>query len=297
MKPEACYHLPVKRRSRERAAEAVTLHAYLRELSQLPRLTADEELELGARIRETGDEEAIHRLVEGNLRFVVSYAKRYRGLGVPYLDLIHEGNLGLLEAARRFEPSRHVKFITYAVWWVRQAIMHALSGQRRAVALPPRLSAVARRFGQEVAALTNRLDHAPSPKEIAEDLDISASQAEALQFVAGIDVSLSDPVGQDEDERRELGDTLPEPNAPSPVDELFHHTVLLQVRAALKELEPKEREVVALRFGLSGQDPKTLQEIGDHLGLSRERVRQIESRAKEKLRRSCRAGGLRGYLN
>jgi RNA polymerase primary sigma factor len=287
----------VKRKSRERTAEAVTLHAYLRDLAKLPRLNPDQERELGDRIRQHGDPDAIRELVEANLRFVVSYAKRYRGLGVSYLDLIHEGNLGLVEAARRFEPSHNVKFITYAVWWVRQSIMHALSGQRRAVALPARLSAVARRFGQEVADLTRRLDHAPSAEEIAEDLDISPSQAEALQFVAGVDVSLSDPVGQDEEGSRELGDTLAQQAVPSPADDLFHHTLLAQVRLALGELDAKEREVVVRRFGLHGGDPETLQQIGDDLGLSRERVRQIEARAKERLRRSFRAGGLRGYLN
>jgi RNA polymerase primary sigma factor len=159
--------------------DADALKAYLRAIARIPRLTAEEERDLATRIKTTGDEAALRQLVEGNLRFVVSYAKRYRGLGVPFLDLIHEGNLGLMEAARRFDPDRNVKFITYAVWWIRQAITHALSGQTRAFTLPQKLSAVAARFGREVSELTEELNRAPTPREIAEDLAISEGEAEA----------------------------------------------------------------------------------------------------------------------
>jgi RNA polymerase primary sigma factor len=277
--------------------EAATLQAYLQEISRFRRLTLEEERELGLRIQRDRDSDATQRLVEANLRFVVSYAKRYRGLGVSFLDLIHEGNLGLLEAARRFDPSHNVKFITYAVWWVRQAIMHAISGQRRALALPARLSAVSSRFGSEVADLAARLDHAPTVDEIAEDLEISHSEAEALRFVSGTDVSLSDPVGQNEDDSRELGETLPQQMVP-PVDyELLHEAMRAQLEKALADLDPKERQVMQLRFGLEGGEPKTLRQVGEALGLSRERVRQIESRAKEKLRRGTKAGELHSHLN
>jgi RNA polymerase primary sigma factor len=282
---------------RDDTSEAVTLQAYLQEIAKIPRLSPEEERELAVRITRSQDEEALKRLVETNLRFVVSYAKRYRGLGVSFLDLIHEGNLGLLEAARRFDAERHVKFITYAVWWIRQAIMHALSDQRRVFALPTKLSAVASRYGREVADLTARLDHVPSSEEIAEDLDISAAEAEALQYVSGTDVSLSDPVTHDEEDGRELGETLPQTSVPAAEVELLHEALLSQLKAALSELAPKERAVMELRFGLDGSDPKTLQEIGDRLGLSRERVRQIESRAKEKLRRGRRSDELRSHLN
>jgi len=281
---------------RDQTPEAVTLRAYLQEIARLPRLTPEDERELGVRIQRDHDEEALKRLVEANLRFVVSYVKRYRGLGVGFLDLIHEGNLGLLEAARRFDPARNVKFITYAVWWIRQAIMHALSDQRRAFALPAKLSAVANRFGQEVTDLTARLDHSPSAEEIAADLDISTSEAVALQFVAGDDVSLSDPVGQ-EDDGRELGETLAQHTVPPAEDALLHEAMLFQLDAALADLAPKERDVMALRFGLRGEEPKTLQEIGERLGISRERVRQLESRAKDKIRRGSKAGELRSHLN
>jgi RNA polymerase primary sigma factor len=282
---------------RDEAPEADTLRAYLQEIARLPHLTPDEERALAVRIQGDRDEEALRRLVEANLQFVVSYVKRYRGLGIGFLDLIHEGNLGLLEAARRFDPARNVKFITYAVWWIRLAIMHALSDQRRVFALPSKLSAVASRFGQEVTDLTARLDHAPSAEEIAKDLDISRAEAEALQFVAGQDVSLSDPVAQDGDDDRELGETLPQHTVPPAEEALLHEAMLAQIQAALADLAPKEREVMALRFGLDGEEPRTLQEIGDRLGLSRERVRQIESRAKERIRRGAKADQLRSHLN
>jgi RNA polymerase primary sigma factor len=263
----------VKHTPRDETADARTLHAYLQEIARFSRLEPEQERELGTRIQQDHDAAALARLVEANLRFVVSYAKRYRNLGVGFLDLIHEGNVGLLEAARRYDPQRNVKFITYAVWWIRQAIMHALSGQRRAFALPAKLSAAASRYGQQVTALAARLDHAPSADEIAENLHISPTEAEALGFVAGTDVSLSDPVGQDEGDTRELGETLPQQAVPPAEDELLHKTMLSHLQAAFRDLEHKEREIMRRRFGLSGSEPQTLQEIGDALGLSRERVR------------------------
>ena len=243
--------------------DASALSAYLREIAKLPRLTPDQERELGQRIQVERDEAAITRLVEANLRFVVSYAKRYRGLGVSFLDLIHEGNLGLIEAAWRFDPSRNVKFITYAVWWVRESMMHVLADQTRAFSFPPKLFATLRR--------------GPG---------------------GGADVSLSEPVSRsaagDEGSSRELGDLLEQDGVPAVVDEMIHQADLDELAEALRDLDGKEREVVRLRFGLEDDEPRTLREIGDRLHLSRERVRQIESRAKDKLRRSTR---LRSHLN
>ncbi len=282
-----------KRHAPVTQSDASTLAAYLREISRLPRLTAQEEHRLGERVQRDRDESALNRLVECNLRFVVSYAKHYRGLGVPFLDLIHEGNLGLIEAARRFDPNRNVKFITYAVWWIRQAIVHALSDQARAFSLPTKLSGVAARFGREVEALATALDHAPTPREIAKDLDISEAAVDALLQIRGEDVSLSDPVGGD-GRGRALGDTLAQVQVPAVEDEIIHEEEIDELAAALLELGGKEREVVSLRYGLNDDEPRTLQQIGDRLHLSRERVRQIESRAKEKLRRSEK---LRSHLN
>ena len=275
------------------------LKAYLRAISRIPRLTPEEERELARRVKTDGDEAALRRLVEGNLRFVVSYAKRYRGLGAPFLDLIHEGNLGLMEAARRFDPDRNVKFITYAVWWVRQAITHALSGQTRAFTLPQKLSAVAARFGREVSDLAEELNRTPTSREIADDLDISEGEVEALIRIGDRDVSLSDHVGgADQADGPELIEMLQQVSVPPAEEELIHRRLHAGVRLALDELEDKEREVIQLRFGLDRDgEPRTLQEVGDMLGLSRERIRQIEARAKEKLRRSKRAGELRSYLN
>jgi RNA polymerase primary sigma factor len=239
--------------------DASALAAYLREIAKLPRLTAEEERALGLRIQQDRDETAIARLVEANLRFVVSYAKRYRGHGVSLLDLIHEGNLGLIEAARRFDPSRNVKFITYGVWWVRQAMMHVLADQTRAFSFPPKLFAT--------------LHHGPE------------------------DISLSEPVARGRADGRgelEFGDLLAQDGVPAIEDELIHQADLDDLAAALLDLDGNEREVVRLRFGLEDDEPRTLQEIGDRLHLSRERVRQIESRAKEKLRRSAR---IHSHLN
>jgi RNA polymerase primary sigma factor len=238
------YAVPVSRRDEDASA----LGAYLREIAKLPRLTVDEERALGTKIQVDRDEAAMARLVEANLRFVVSYAKRYRGHGVSFLDLIHEGNLGLMEAARRYDPAHNVKFITYAVWWVRQSLMHVLADSTRAFSFPAKVFGVL---------------HAGGP--------------------GGEDVSLSET----------LGDRLPVEQAPVE-DELIHQADLDELAAALLDLEGKEQEVVRLRYGLGDGEPQTLQEIGDRLHLSRERVRQIESRAKEKLRRSAR---LRSHLN
>lgn len=284
------------RRAELLTSEADTLRAYFRGVATCPRVSIETERELGRRIQEQQDDDALRQLVESNLRFVVSYAKAYRGLGVSFLDLIHEGNLGLIEAARRFDPSRNVKFVTYAVWWVRQAILHALSVQARVFSLPAKLSAVASRFERDVAALGSQLDHAPSTREIADGLELSEATVDALTRISGDDVSLSDRIG-DEENGRELAETLEQDTIPPVEMALIREARQRTVRVALAELDTKEQEVVRLRFGLDGGEPRTLQEIGDRLHLSRERVRQLEARAKEKLRRSKRARDLRGCLN
>src|SRR5919107_1916790 len=161
-------------------SDSEALQAYLRAIAKLPRLTAEEEQALATRVQRDNDPDALRRLVEGNLRFVVSYAKRYRGLGVPFLDLIHQGNLGLMEAARRFDPDHNVKFITYAVWWIRQALTHALSAQTRAFSVPQKVSGAAARLTREVAELTEELERAPTSSEIAADAEMSEQDVATL---------------------------------------------------------------------------------------------------------------------
>ena len=281
-----------------RIDDSSTLATYLRDIARLPRLTPDEERELGARIQRGRDEAALNRLVESNLQFVVSCAKRYRRAGVSFLDLIHEGNLGLMEAARRFDPDRNVKFITYAVWWIRQALTHALSTQIRAFSLPQKVSGAAARLTREVAELTEQLERQPTSSEIAADTAMSEADVAALMQLGLRDVSLSDRFGADgDDDGPELADLIESPSPPID-DALLRQSLIARVRDALTELDEKEREIVQLRFGLDRDgEMRTLQEIGETLHLSRERIRQIEARAKEKLRRSKRASELRSSLN
>ncbi len=284
---------PGRPRAREGGA-GDSLNAYIREIAKFKPLTPEEEKELGRRIQQ-GDQEALRRLVESNLRFVVSYAKRYRGLGLSFLDLIHEGSLGLMEAAKRFDPERNVKFISYAVWWVRQAIFHALSEHTRVFRLPQKLSSQVSKVERAREGLSAQLERPPTTEELARKTELSEAQVENLLLASGDDVSLSTAVG--EDGNMEFGDTLEQDSIPSVELEMIRSSFEEQIQAMVAELEEKEREVIRMRFGLDGEEPRTLQEIGEALGLSRERIRQIESKAKEKLRRNREAQGLRGYLN
>ena len=279
--------------ARERAS-VDALNVYIRDIARFKPLTIDDEKDLGRRIRE-GDQEAIKRLVESNLRFVVHYAKRYRGLGLAYMDLIHEGSLGLIEAAKRFDPDRNVKFISYAVWWVRQAIFHALSEHSRVFRLPQKLSGQVSRLSTAREKLKAELEHTPTTEELAAHTKLSTEEVETLLLAAGDDVSLSAAVG--EEGSLELGDTLEQETIPSVELEMIRTSFERRIQSMVGDLDDKEREVIRMRFGLDGEEPRTLQEIGETMGLSRERIRQIESRAKEKLRRSREAQGLRGYLN
>jgi RNA polymerase primary sigma factor len=279
---------------RPRSTTGDSLNAYIREISKFRPLSADDEKDLGRKIQ-AGDQEALNRLVEANLRFVVSYAKRYRGLGLSFLDLIHEGNLGLIEAAKRFDPERGVKFISYAVWWVRQAIFHTLSEHSRVFRLPQKLSGQVSRVGNARDRLAAELERPPTIEEVAKATDLSEAEVAELLRVAGDDVSLSAAVG--EEGNLELGDTLEQDSVPAVELELIRSSFEKQIQTIVGELDEKERDVIRMRFGLDGEEPRTLQEIGEALGLSRERIRQIESKAKEKLRRSQEAQSLRGYLN
>ena len=281
-----------KKARREIATDS--LNAYIRDIAKFKPLAAEDEKVLGRRIQ-AGDQESVKRLVEANLRFVVHYAKRYRGLGMSYMDLIHEGTLGLMEAAKRFDPERNVKFISYAVWWVRQAIFHALSEHARVFRLPQKLSGQVSKLSAAREKLKGELERPPTIAELAERTALPPAEVEQLLLAAGDDVSLSTAVG--DDGGLELGDTLEQDTVPSAEVEMIRTSFERRIQGMVSGLDEKEREVIRMRFGLDGEEPKTLQEIGEAMGLSRERIRQIESRAKEKLRRSREAHGLRGYLN
>jgi len=276
------------------SSEQDSLKAYLREIAGLRPLPTEREKELGQRIRE-GDGAALNELVEANLRFVVAYAKRYRGLGVSLIDLVHEGNLGLIEAARRFDPDRNVRFISYAVWWIRQAILLALSEQRRAFRMPQRIVGRVARLQGVRDALRHELDREPTLAEVAQNAEMSEAEVGELDQINAGDVSLSTALDADGD--LELEDVLEQEGVPGVETELIRTSMAAKLRDLVKSLDEKEREVIVMRFGLDGDDPRTLQDIGDRLGVTRERVRQIESRAKEKLRRMQPTQALRGCLN
>jgi RNA polymerase primary sigma factor len=276
------------------AASSETLKKYLQEISRLPRITPEEEKILGDRIQQ-GDREALRKLVEANLRFVVSFAKKYRNCGLSFLDLINEGNIGLIEAAKRFKASKNVKFITYAVWWVRQAIIHALSDHSGAFRLPQKQANLLYRIGKTISQLTLDLERNPSVDEIAQKLAIPVEEVTNLLQVADENVSLSTVI--DEEHEFHLSDKLEQDVIPAADAELLRSSLKDHLYACLGDLDPKEQKVLRLRFGLDEGEPKTLKEIGEMMGLSRERIRQIEAQALDKLNRSQKCQQLQGYLN
>ena len=272
-----------------------TLKRYLQEISRIPGIDADQEKVLGRLARE-GDREAMKALVEANLRFVVSFAKRYRGCGLSFLDLINEGNIGLMEAARRFDPDKDVRFLTYAVWWVRQSIVHAISEQGGAVRLPQKQANLVHRLSKVIRSLTADLHRVPTMDEIATDMGTTPADISRLMQVAGDQVSLS--AGDDDDsDGPSLADRLEQDTIPNAEDVMFRAALEAQMRACIDDLDPKEELVVKMRFGLDDHEPRTLKEIGDELSLSRERIRQIEVQALAKLKRMNRCQRLRSYLN
>ncbi len=275
------------------ALDSRALRRYLEDISRFPLFDEKEEKALGERIHQ-GDPEALRRMIESNLRFVVSYVKRYQGMGLGLLDLIHEGNLGLIEAARRFDPKRNVKFISYAVWWIRQAVIHALTQSQRIAHVPQKLSDQILQMKRKTVQLKAELDREPTREEIASRMGLTVQDVEDLEMLVEKDVSLSDSFNDDDMKMEEkLSDDL----APSVEHQIIRSSILGQLRDIMSELEEKEALVLKLRFGLDDDQPLTLQEIGDRLHLTRERIRQIEQKAMGKLRRSSRLQQLRGYLN
>ncbi len=273
--------------------DSKNLKLYLDQISRFPTISQKEEKRLGKLIQE-GNKEALRKLIEANLRFVVSYVKRYRGMGLSLQDLINEGNLGLIEAAKRFDPRRNVKFISYAVWWIRQAIIHALTQYSRIYNIPQKVSDQISEMKKVTSRLKKELGREPTREEIARRMGITREDVEDLEIIAEKDVSLSDTYYDGE---VEVGDRIRDTLSPSVEYQIIKNSIQQEIRYILDELDEKEALVLKLRFGLEDDKRRTLQEIGDMLGLTRERIRQIEQKAMRKLARSHRLQQLRGYLN
>jgi RNA polymerase primary sigma factor len=273
--------------------ESKNLKRYLQRIAKFSLLTPEEEKELGKRIQE-GDKEALKKLTESNLRFVVSYVKKYRGMGLSLLDLINEGNLGLIEAAKRFDPSKNVKFISYAVWWIRQAVIHALSKYSRIYHLPQKLSDQISEMKKTRSQMKKEFKRDPTRDELAARLKTTVESVEDWEILSGRDISLSDKYYDDD---MEVGDRIKDSLTPSVEYQIVKNSIEEQIRNILKELDDKEALVLKLRFGLEDDRTHTLQEIGNKLNLTRERIRQIEKKAMRKLSHSHKLQQLRGYLN
>jgi RNA polymerase primary sigma factor len=256
-------------------ATSDSLQLFLRDISQRPLLTAAEEVELAKRI-EKGDTAAKNRMIESNLRLVVSNAKRYRGLGLPFLDLIQEGIIGLIRAVEKFDHRRGFKFSTYATWWIRQAMQRALQQQSRTIRIPVHVGQELSRVRSAERKLSAELGRDPTPEEVAVRVDLTVDQVEELRAAERIPVSLEARVGSDGD--TELGALLPE-NGPSPFDELEVELAEKSIRKALERLDERGRMVIELRFGIGGNEPLPLREVAKRMGLSAEGVRKLERRA------------------
>ncbi len=271
-----------------------SLDQYLREISRYPLINQEEEVRLAQRIR-TGEEEALDKLVRSNLRFVVSVAKKYQNQGVSLSDLINEGNLGLIRAAHKFDETKGIKFISYAVWWIRQAILQALAEQSRIVRVPLNRAGTLHRIGKRSASLLQELGREPTPAEIAEGMDLTMDEVTKTLSISQGHLSLDAPVTPGEDNR--LLDYIPDTTNPGPDHETFEHALSESIEEVLGQLKDRERKILRLYFGLDDPEPKTLEEIGALLGITRERVRQIKEKALTRLRHASRAKALESFLS
>jgi RNA polymerase primary sigma factor len=273
--------------------EAQSLDKYLQEIGKVSLLTAEDEIELAIKIKQ-GDPEALEKLTRANLRFVVSVAKQYQNQGLSLGDLINEGNLGLMKAARRFDETRGFKFISYAVWWIRQSILQSLAEQSRIVRLPLNRVGVLNRIGKAYRNLEQEFEREPSAEEIATELEMDVQDISETLQVSSKHLSFDAPFTQDEESR--LLDVLENDELPAPDTSLMSESLHAEIEKALSKLSEHEAEVIKLYFGLSDEQPMTLEEIGDRFNLTRERIRQIKEKAIRRLRNATRSKDLKKYL-
>ncbi len=267
---------------------------YLKEIGRVPLLSAEEEIELAIRITDN-DQYAKQRLAEANLRLVVSIAKRYVGRGMQFLDLIQEGNLGLIKAVDKFDYTKGFKFSTYATWWIRQAITRAIADQARTIRIPVHMVETINKVKKTNSQLLHKNGRDPTAEEIAKELDMPVDKVREILRVAQEPVSLETPIGEEEDSH--LGDFIPDDDAPAPADAASMLLLKEQLNEVLKTLTPREAKVLALRFGLEDGHPHTLEEVGSEFGVTRERIRQIEAKALRKLRHPSRSKRLKDFLD
>ena len=273
--------------------ETASLDKYLQEIGKVDLITADEEVELAQQIK-AGDKLALEKLTKANLRFVVSVAKQYQNQGLTLPDLINEGNLGLIKAAKRFDETRGFKFISYAVWWIRQSILQALAEQSRIVRLPLNKIGSINKINKTFAFLEQSHERAPSAEEIAKELDMTVGDVKESMKNSGRHLSMDAPLVEGEDSN--LYDVLNSGESPNPDKELLHESLRIEIERALETLTPREADVIRLYFGLGSQHPMTLEEIGETFDLTRERVRQIKEKAIRRLKHTSRSTILKTYL-
>ena len=280
--------------SAERIAIDDPVKVYLKEIGRVPQLSPEEEIELAIKIAD-GDAEAKKRLCQANLRLVVSIAKRYLGRGMLFLDLIQEGNLGLLKAVDKFDYTKGFKFSTYATWWIRQAITRAIADQGRTIRIPVHMVETINKVKKISSQLLHQNGHEPTADEIAEELEMPVDKVRDIMRVAQEPVSLETPIGEEEDSH--LGDFIPDDDAPAPADAASHTLLREQLNEVLDTLTPREEKVLRLRFGLEDGRSRTLEEVGKEFKVTRERIRQIEAKALRKLRHPSRSKILKDYLD
>lgn len=267
---------------------------YLKEIGRVPLLTAEEEVELAKKI-EAGDEEAKRRLAEANLRLVVSIAKRYVGRGMSFLDLIQEGNLGLIKAVEKFDYTKGYKFSTYATWWIRQAITRAIADQARTIRIPVHMVETINKLIRVNRKLLQELGRDPTPEEIANEMGLTEVRVREILKISQEPVSLETPIGEEEDSH--LGDFIEDEDSPAPAEAAAYSLLKEQLEEVLETLTPREEKVLRLRFGLDDGRARTLEEVGKVFGVTRERIRQIEAKALRKLRHPSRSRKLKDFLD